>query len=171
MLGNGRAVPATSERAVEIRAMAAGDLDAVLAIEESVFPTPWPRECFEREVEGGSPGLTWVAVSAGAVVGYIVAWEVADELHIGNLAVAPALRRSGVGTELVRRSLAAALESGAGFATLEVRASNEAAIRLYERFGFRPVAMMKRYYPDNGEDAIVMMAALASEDGRWPHTE
>ena len=58
-----------------------------------------------------------------------------------------------------------AVERGVEFATLEVRASNGAAIRLYERFGFRPVAMMKSYYPDNGEDAVVMMAALAREGG------
>lgn len=154
-----------SERAVEIRAMAAGDIDGVLAIEESIFPTPWPRECFEREVDGGSEGLSWVALSGGVVTGYIVSWVVADELHIGNVAVALRLRRSGTGTELVRRSLAVAVERGVEFATLEVRASNAGAIRLYERFGFRPVAMMKSYYPDNGEDAVVMMAALAREGG------
>ena len=64
------------------------DVDGVLAIEESVFPTPWPRECFERETECAHGGLSWVALSDGAVVGYVVSWIVADELHIGNLAVA-----------------------------------------------------------------------------------
>ena len=152
-----------SEWAVEIRAMAAGDIDGVLAIEESIFPTPWTRECFEREVEVGNEGLSWVALSGGIVIGYIVSWVVADELHIGNVAVDLRLRRSGTGTELVRRSLAVAGERGVEFATLEVRASNDGAIRLYERFGFKPVAMMKRYYPDNGEDAVVMLAALARE--------
>jgi ribosomal-protein-alanine N-acetyltransferase len=153
------------ERAVEIRPMKAGDIDGVLAIEESVFPTPWPRECFEREIESGGMGLSWVALSDGAVVGYIVSWAVADELHIGNLAVTPRLRCFGTGTELVRRSLAAAVEHGIGFATLEVRASNEGATRLYERLGFRPVAMIRGYYPDNGEDAVVMMTALVRERG------
>ena len=113
-------------------------------------------------MEGEGRGLSWGALSEGTVVGYIVSWIVADELHIANLAVAEELRRSGTASELVRCSLAAAAVRGVRFATLEVRASNEGAMRLYERFGFKPVAMMKRYYPDNGEDAVVMMAVLTS---------
>lgn len=154
-----------ADRSIDVREMRAEDIDGVLAIEQAVFPTPWPRECFEREVDGDERSLSCVALSDGAVAGYVVSWVVADELHIANLAVAAGLRRSGLATELVRRSLAAAVARGVRFATLEVRASNDGAIRLYERFGFMPVAMMKGYYPDNGEDAVVMMAVLASGDG------
>lgn len=152
------------EREIEIRAMSSRDVDSVLAIEESIFPTPWPRECFEREAGSEQGGLSRVALSDGRVIGYVVSWIVADELHIGNLAVTKVRRGAGIGTELVRASLEEAVRQGVRFATLEVRASNDGAIRLYERFGFRQVAMMKRYYPDNGEDAVVMMAGLTTEE-------
>jgi ribosomal-protein-alanine N-acetyltransferase len=136
--------------------MAKADLDAVCAIEEAVFPRPWSRASFETEVSGDPRSRSWVADDRGVVVGYLVAWHVVDELHIGNLAVAPGTQGEGIGALLLARALADAAERGVEHAALEVRVGNEKAIRLYERFGFESVAIRKAYYEDNGENALVM---------------
>ncbi len=148
-----------------IRPMATADLDGVLAIEHAVFPAPWPRASFEGELAGSS-SAPCVAERGGVVVGYLISWRVGDELHIGNIAVAPAAQREGIGRELLRFCLAAAASRGIAYATLEVRESNDQAIRLYETFGFRPVALRRRYYSDTGEDALVMMKCCESGEGR-----
>ena len=143
--------------------MTARDLDRVVAIEHAVFPAPWSRASFETEVSGEGGGVPWVAERDGAVIGYLISWIVADEIHIGNIAVAGVARREGVATELLRNSLADAADRGVALATLEVRASNRRAMGLYEKFGFMPVAMRKKYYSDSGEDAIVMVKQFALE--------
>ena len=83
-------------------------------------------------------------------------WEVVDECHITNVTVSPDTRRKGVGQFLLEGIIEQARRQGAVRATLEVRVSNMAAVRLYEKFGFVSVAMRRKYYPDNGEDALVM---------------
>jgi ribosomal-protein-alanine N-acetyltransferase len=91
---------------------------------------------------------------------------VADELHIGNIAVAPAVRRRGIGRRILEHCLDDARARGIEIATLEVRVSNDPAIALYEKLGFRPVAMRRGYYSDTGEDALVMMASFeVGEEG------
>jgi ribosomal-protein-alanine N-acetyltransferase len=144
--------------------MASADLDRVLQIEHAVFSTPWSRVSFEGELAGGS-SVPWVAERDGVIVGYLISWQVADELHIGNVAVAPAAQREGIGRELLRFSLNDASARGVAFATLEVRVTNDRAIELYETFGFRPVAMRGSYYSDTGEDALVMMKHFEGEEG------
>jgi ribosomal-protein-alanine N-acetyltransferase len=141
--------------------MAQGDLDRILVIEQAVFRSPWSRASFEIEVSGDPASLSWVAELGGALVGYLISWHVADELHIGNIAVAPVAQGRGVATELLRSALSVAAARGIAYATLEVRVSNQRAIRIYERFGFGPVAIRKRYYTDDGEDALVMAKDLA----------
>ncbi len=147
-----------------IRDMTPGDLDRVCEIEDVVFPMPWPRATFDEEVGKNPDCLAWVAEKGDALVAYLIAWIVSDELHIGNLAVIPSERSTGVATELLRYALDGATERDLDYATLEVRVSNESAIALYEKFSFRGVAMQKRYYPDTGEDALVMMRELSAED-------
>jgi ribosomal-protein-alanine N-acetyltransferase len=144
--------------------MARGDIDRILTIEQAVFRSPWSRAAFELEVSGDPASLSWVAEEEGAIVGYLVSWHVADELHIGNVAVAPAAQRRGVATGLLRNALSVAAARGIAYATLEVRVSNERAVRLYEWLGFRPVAIRKRYYTDDGEDALVMAKDLPAAE-------
>jgi ribosomal-protein-alanine N-acetyltransferase len=144
--------------------MAAADLDRVLVIEHAVFPTPWSRRSFEAELQGGC-SVPWVAERDGEVVAYLVSWLVEDELHIGNIAVAPVEQGRGIGRELLRFSLDDAAARGVAYATLEVRLSNRRAIGLYRGFGFRPVAMRRGYYSDTGEDALVMMKDLVGGGG------
>ena len=151
-------------RELSIRAMVRADLDRVVEIEHAVFPAPWSRASFEGELAGDS-SLQWVAEREGSVVGYLMSWLVADELHIGNIAVAPAAQRQGIGRELLRFCLDDAAARGVAYATLEVRVSNGRAIRLYEAFGFTPVAMRRRYYSDTGEDALVMMRHFPDNEG------
>ena len=136
------------------------DVDQVLAIERLSFPLPWSRESFIKEIrEIDNSRLLVVAEDeeAGAdLMGYACWWEVVDECHITNFAVAPAHRRKGVADFLLGRVLEDAKGRGLLRATLEVRLGNAAAIALYEKWGFTAAAMRPRYYPDNREDALVM---------------
>lgn len=149
---------------VTLASMRGHHLDEVVRIERTVFSDPWTRALFEEELANPALAVTRVAERAGTVVGYVVAWIVLDELHVGNVAVAPRARRAGVATALVKELLGLARHRGCTRATLEVRVSNEAAIALYRGFGFRPVAMRRAYYRDNGEDALIMMADLVPEE-------
>jgi ribosomal-protein-alanine N-acetyltransferase len=131
-----------------------GHIEAVVAIESLSNPSPWRRESFVREVSNPD-GVTLVGLVKGEVVGFCSAWVVVDEAHVINVAVAQDLRRSGIGRALVSSVLERCRERGATCATLEARASNEAAIGLYASLGFADCGRRKRYYPD-GEDAVVM---------------
>jgi ribosomal-protein-alanine N-acetyltransferase len=144
---------------LEIGPMTAGALDEVLAIERQVFPDPWPRQSFADELSKSPPPYARVARRAGQVVGYLFAWFILDEVHLGNLAVHPAHRRQGVARALLGRLIERSRRRGSSFITLEVRALNTAAIALYEQFGFRRVAVRKGYYAGR-EDALIMEREL-----------
>ena len=136
------------------------DVAQVHAIERLSFPLPWSRESFIREICEIDNSRLLVVVedeeTRAEVMGYACWWEVADECHVTNFAVAPAHRRKGVGDFLLGRILEDAKDRGLLRATLEVRLGNAAAIALYEKWGFTAAAMRPRYYPDNREDALVM---------------
>ena len=137
--------------------MVADDLDQVVEIERASFTNPWTREMFEGEMGRGAVSRSWVIRDrTAAVAGYCLGWLVAGELHISNLAVAPAQRRRGVGQRMLTAVLAEVAADGAHAATLEVRESNQSAINLYLRLGFRVVATRRRYYTDPVEDALVL---------------
>ena len=141
------------------------DLDAIVALEAQAFTNPWPRETLAWEL--GNSDVTRIYLlrsDAGAVVAFCVSWVVFEELHINTLAVAPDERRKGLATLLLQRVLAEALKEGARKATLEVRASNTAALALYERLGFRVTSTRPRYYTNPDEDALILWL----EGGRFP---
>ncbi|MEA3408756.1 MAG: ribosomal protein S18-alanine N-acetyltransferase [Candidatus Eisenbacteria bacterium] len=144
--------------------MRTSDLDRVCAIEEEIFPMPWSRASFEDELATDRCAFPWVAEKDGVVVAYLISWLVEDELHVGNIAVAPSLQGEGVGRALFAYCLGRAFERGVTRATLEVRVSNARAIALYEDHGFIPVALRKRYYSDTDEDALVMLKTIPSGD-------
>lgn len=132
------------------------DLDEVVAVEQAVFSDPWPRTFFVEEI--AHPQSVAVLVrDRGTLAGYLLAWRLDGEMHLGNLAVVPGLQRRGIGRYLLEWLLAEAASGGQERITLEVRASNFAAQELYRRFGFRAVALRRGYYQDTGEDALVMM--------------
>ncbi|MGC8833808.1 MAG: ribosomal protein S18-alanine N-acetyltransferase [Armatimonadota bacterium] len=140
---------------ISIEAMKPSDVVAVAQIEKQCFRTHWPISAFLNELSNRA-ACYLVAKADGKVVGYAGMWTVMDEVHITTLGVAPEWRRRGIGERLLLGLLAEARHRGASRATLEVRPSNEAAIKLYTKYGFKTVAIRKGYYTDNGEDAMVM---------------
>lgn len=133
------------------------DLDAVLEIEQASFANPWTRDMFEHELEHREISHTLVIRTPTIrVAGFCIFWVVFDEIHINNLAIRPECRRAGLGRALLRAALDDAAGRGGRRATLEVRRSNESAIRLYESFGFRPAGVRPDYYSNPVEDALVL---------------
>jgi N6-L-threonylcarbamoyladenine synthase len=132
------------------------DLDAVLAIERSSFPSPWSRGMFLDELTQGSSRAWFVAESPWGLVGFAGLMEVDGEGHIMNLAVRPDARHSGLGSALLSVLLDEARRRGIGRLSLEVRPSNSAALALYDDAGFREEGRRHGYYGDTGEDALVM---------------
>ena len=133
------------------------DIDAVLAIEEASFTSPWTREMYLAEFDNHGISFFYLAkTSLGGIIGFCSFWRVLDELHINNLAVMPEYRRSRVATALLTRVLEDGAKMGARRATLEVRHSNEAAQRLYEGFNFMIAGIRRGYYSDPVEDALIL---------------
>ena len=140
------------------------DLDEVLGIERASFSMPWSRGAFLYEMQQNRVARCWVARDEAArVAGYLCLWEVADEIHITNVAVRPSLRRQGIARSLLRTVLDDARSRKFKMVVLEVRPSNQHAVALYESFGFRVVGRRRGYYYDTGEDALVMEVGLRGE--------
>jgi ribosomal-protein-alanine N-acetyltransferase len=147
-----------------IEAMRLADLPAVHDIERRSFSTPWPSHAYRTELETNRLAHYRVARADGQVIAYAGIWLMVDEAHVTTFAVDPAWRRRHIGEALLLAMMDLAIERGAREATLEVRLSNLAARRLYEKYGFRPVGIRPRYYSDNNEDALVMTTeALTGE--------
>jgi ribosomal-protein-alanine N-acetyltransferase len=143
-----------AERGVRIRRLVYSDLPAVIGIERRSFITPWSLAMFVLELSKPSGICLAVTDSEGALIGYLVCSRYDDVWHLMNVAIDPARRRERLATELIERLFEDA-GPGARF-TLEVRVSNSAAIAMYERFGFKSAGLRRRYYHDNGEDALIM---------------
>jgi ribosomal-protein-alanine N-acetyltransferase len=165
--------------------MIADDIVQVADIERESFPSMWPQTAYKRELANklarylvltelrevpieprataGLWGALRRAVGAGSVagsheylLGFIGLWLMVGEAHVVTVAVRERFRRVGIGERLVIAGLELAIEAGQEVATLEVRASNDAALRLYEKYGFARLGLRKRYYTDNNEDAVIM---------------
>ena len=139
-----------------LRAMTMADLDAVCAIEEQCFSAPWSRESMEKELIGNDQAHYLVVEIDEKVVGYAGFWQVLDEGHIMNIAVEPEMRGQGLGEELMRAMLQQGTQLGIIYWTLEVRVSNIAAIKLYEKVGFTSAGIRPGYYEKPKEDANIM---------------
>jgi [ribosomal protein S18]-alanine N-acetyltransferase len=144
---------------LEIRPLVYSDLPSVLSIERRAFGTPWSLAMFALELSKPS-GICLAASDSTGLVGYLVCSRYADVWHLMNVAVDPQRRRERVATRLIEGLFD---EAGPGERyTLEVRTSNRGAIAMYERFGFRSAGHRRRYYHDNGEDALIMWLEPAS---------
>lgn len=153
-----------------IRPLGKRDLDALEALERECFDLPWSRHAFQSELKNRCAHYI-VAEQDGEIVGYAGMWVVIDEAHITNVAVGPEHRRLGYGRRLMRALMRRAADSGVQVMTLEVRKSNKAAQELYARLGFEPCGIRKKYYSNNGEDAVLMWnrslaEALDADDAR-----
>ncbi len=142
------------------RRMTAADLEAVLRIEEAVYPYPWSRGNFNDSLAAGYH--CWVVECAGEVVGYTVVMIAAGEGHLLNLSVAAEWQRRGIGRELLAFVTKLARDYGAVRLLLEVRPTNHAALALYAAAGFSRIALRRNYYPagDAREDAVVLQLTL-----------
>ena len=156
--------------AVDIRRLTFADLPQVVAIERRAFTTPWSLAMFVLELSKPS-GICLAAETAGTdereLVGYLICSRYDTVWHVMNVAVDPDRRRHGIATALIAALLGEVGGAGGdGFqVTLEVRRSNTGAIALYERFGFRSAGVRRRYYQDNGEDAVIMWRTPATLRG------
>ena len=138
------------------------DLDEVLVIERASFSMPWSRGAFLYEMQQNRVARCWVMREESRVVAYLCLWEIADELHVTNVAVHPTARRRGLARTLLRGVLGESRERGFRTVALEVRPSNEHAVALYDSLGFRVVGRRRGYYYDTGEDALVMETELSA---------
>ncbi len=145
---------------VTVRAAEEGDLAGIHAIESASFGDPWSLEGFRDLIDHPRAKLEVALGAEGEVLGYAVAWYVADESEIANIAVAPSARRRGIGALLLDRILGAAAEFGAKMVFLEVRESNEEARKLYEARDFEIAGRRKKYYRSPDEDALIMRRKL-----------
>ena len=141
---------------VVIDDMTLDDIDAVQEVERSSFPVPWPANAFRHELTQNKNAHYVVAKEGDHIVGYAGLWLSLDEAHITTFAVLPDYRRRKIGERMLVDLFARAEKLGAEWLTLEVRASNLPAQKLYEKYGFRPAGIRRRYYSDNNEDAIIM---------------
>jgi [ribosomal protein S18]-alanine N-acetyltransferase len=158
---------------VQIRPLAYPDLPEVLAIERRVFPTPWSLAMFVLELSKQT-GICLAATErvqegAGTVeeerlVGYLICSRYDTVWHVMNVAVDLHRQRMGLASQLLAELYSRVADDQARF-TLEVRRSNAVAIHLYEREGFRAAGTRRRYYQDNGEDALVMWRTPATRAG------
>jgi ribosomal-protein-alanine N-acetyltransferase len=148
---------------VELRRLDLADLDAIEAIERVSYPMPWSRSMFAGELAKPSSRSLGAFADGLGLVGYLIISRYVDAWHIMNVAVAPSQRRLGIATTLLERLFADTGDDARRGYTLEVRVSNTAAIRLYERLGFEARGIRRGYYTDNREDALVMWR-LAEQD-------
>ena len=140
---------------IDIRRLDLADLDAIDVIEQRAYPTPWSRAMFASEL--AKPTSICLGAFEGAeLVGYIVNSRYVDAWHVMNVAVDPDRRRRGIATQLLEHLFELTQGDERRGYTLEVRISNDAAIRLYERLGFEPRGLRRGYYTDNREDALIM---------------
>jgi [ribosomal protein S18]-alanine N-acetyltransferase len=141
---------------ITIGPMLVDHLPEVQAIEKASFTSPWPPHAYRSELETNRLAHYLVVQVRDRVIAYGGIWLMVDEAHVTTFAVHPLWRRRHVGDQLLLALLDIAVARHAHEATLEVRLSNLAARKLYEKFGFRPVGLRPRYYSDDGEDALIM---------------
>jgi ribosomal-protein-alanine N-acetyltransferase len=149
--------------AIDVRRLTYADLPQVVAIERRAFPTPWSLAMFVLELSKPS-GVCLAAFVEGGLTGYLVCSRYDTVWHIMNVAVDPGRRRMGIATTLLMRLFERVDDPEAHY-TLEVRRSNQGAMELYDRYGFRAAGVRRRYYQDNGEDAVVMWRTPATLRG------
>jgi [ribosomal protein S18]-alanine N-acetyltransferase len=147
-----------STPSLQVAPAAIADLGAIADLDQRCFGGLWSPDAYQREIE--SPNSDLLLLNGGdaqaPLLGLGCLWAILEEAHITILAVHPQYRRLGYGRRLLTALLTAAHQRGLEWATLEVRPSNQAAVRLYEQFGFATVGRRRRYYQDNGEDALIL---------------
>ena len=146
-----------------IRQASVTDVDDIYEIERLCFPDPWSKDAMIYELESNPRAFYIVAELEGKVVGYAGLWWIGDEGHITNVAVKPGFRNRRIAQGIMEVMIDFTTQQGIMHHTLEVRRSNEPAIKLYEKFDFRIEGVRKGYYRNNKEDALIMWRHEESE--------
>ncbi len=144
---------------LQLQIMRPQDLPEVVPVEQQLFRSAWSGEMFREDLDQ-EYACSLVAREGGRLAAYLVAYVVADEIHIANVGVTPEYQRRGIGYALLLHLLRASREMGYALAHLEVRVSNASAIRLYEKLGFTKVGLRKNYYEIEHEDAVLMSCLI-----------
>ncbi len=140
-----------------IEKMTLASLDEVMVIEALAYGEHhWSRDSFVAEINNQISQYNCAISQDGHCAGYMGLWKIIDEAHITNLAIHPQYRRKGAARALLLNGLEECYKDKIKYLTLEVRVSNEAAIKLYESFGFKSLGVRKKYYQNNNEDALIM---------------
>jgi [ribosomal protein S18]-alanine N-acetyltransferase len=150
-----------SDQRPSLTRMTRADIDAVMDIENDVYPFPWTAGNFIDSLDAGYLG--WMLRNQDEVVGYMVWMQAVDEAHLLNISIGRRWQGGGWGLYLLRRMIEQAFSAGFESVLLEVRPSNLRALHLYERFGFERIGIRRGYYPaaaSGREDAIVMRYRL-----------
>ena len=150
---------------MEIRRLALSDLGEIELIERRAYPTPWSRSMFASELAKPT-SICLGAFEGSDLVGYVINSRYVDAWHVMNVAVDPQHQRRGIATALLERLFEETQGDERRGYTLEVRVSNEEAIRLYEKLGFEPRGIRRGYYTDNREDALIMWRDAGHSAGR-----
>lgn len=146
---------------MRIRPMELTDIDKVHMVDVASFSAPWKKETYEHEVNTNEYAHYFIVeTDEGNVVGYVGLWLILEDAQITNIAIHPKYRGYKIGEKLFGFAMQYAMNEGAKRLSLEVRVSNIIAQQLYRKFGLVPGGVRKGYYPDNGEDAIVMWVEL-----------
>lgn len=148
------------KQAYQLRPMQMADLDALMAIEPTIYTHPWTRGNFSDSLNSGYSA--WVLEANQKIIGYALLMMILDEAHLLNLSIVKDQQKQGLGRYLLEHMLQIAKNHQAANMFLEVRPSNISAIALYEKLGFCEVALRRGYYPaqDGREDAVLMGLAL-----------
>ena len=155
--------------AVHVRSLCLSDLPAIEEIERRAYRTPWSRSMFASELAKSS-SICLGAVEGERLVGYVVNSRYVDAWHVMNVAVNPDYRRHGIATRLLERLFELTRDDQRRGYTLEVRVSNEGAIKLYEAMGFVARGVRRGYYTDNREDAVIMWKDPVGVSGEQAET-
>ncbi|MEX1018719.1 MAG: ribosomal protein S18-alanine N-acetyltransferase [Litorilinea sp.] len=168
----------TTSPMVVTRPMQEQDVDAVMALEEICFPTPWSRDMYVHEIAENPYGSYWVLAPMPSaqnnmppLLAYGGIWLIGDEVHITTLASHPDWRRRGYAGQLLLHLLTQARNGGAVLATLEARTNNAAAVGLYAKLGFESVGVRKGYYADTNEDALLLTLFDLDTPAVWARLE
>ena len=141
----------------KIREMTHGDIDSILQIEEMCYGAHhWSRESFLTELSNKISLYQCILDKENKCVGYIGIWKIIDEAHITNISVHPDFQNQKLAHRLILSAINECYKAKIKYITLEVRVSNQKAIHLYEKFGFKSLGLRKKYYQDNNEDALIM---------------
>ena len=154
-----------SDSTILLRPMRDEDISEVVEIDKISFSLPWSERSYRYDLHSNPSARLWVAEiilnGVKKIVGMIVVWLIIDEVHIGTIAVHPSFRRQGIAKKLLSLAINSLLAEGAKTFTLEVRKGNSEAQALYAQFGFQVTGVRRRYYQDNGEDALIMTLNIA----------